>query len=693
MTNAERRDFAGRWLTLGQIATASFVVLFLELALIRWLPSQVRATGYFPNIVLLSAFLGLGIGSLLTNRRPLMNWWPLTVALLVALTAVMGRVIFTQEESAEHLYLLYLDMPRDAPVIGSVRLPIILLFIATAIPFIPLGQYVAARLAASRQVATSLWGYVADLGGSLLGVIGFAVMSFARTPPFWWFVGAFVVSLFLYQRLRDRVMHVILAVLIVGTVVAVERASHYSPYYALSIRRAAEHIEILANGSQHQVEVPLRNSDRLQNPSLRRMREGYHLPYRLLKKPPQSVLILGAGTGNDVAVALDEGAKRVDAVEIDPVILELGALHPDRPYSDPRVRVFNTDARAFLNHSDERYDLVLFGTLDSMTKLSALSSVRLDNYVYTAESLASVRRHLNPDGGLALLFWNGGKKFIHEHILAAILVGFRERPKVVAEDFGMFDRMYLAGAGFAHLERGSPAISDAMAGDVARKIDVPTDDWPYLYLRSKTITPFYLSIIAAIVVISAIAVFAISKEMRASVRKGMDLEMFLFGAAFMLIETRLVTEMNLVWAATWLTSAVVFGSILVMIIVATVLMQLRPIPWWFAATGLIIASLATWAIPTRALVGLDTPVRLLASVLFAGAPVFFAACCFALLFRSRERPDVAFGWNMLGAVAGGMLEFSSMMVGIKAMALLALVAYLAAFLIRQRAPRTLEPGP
>ena len=48
-------------------------------------------------------------------------------------------------------------------------------------------------------------------------------------------------------------------------------------------------------------------------------------------------LVLGAGTGNDVAVALSEGAEHVDAVEIDPVILELGSrLHPDHPYVSPR---------------------------------------------------------------------------------------------------------------------------------------------------------------------------------------------------------------------------------------------------------------------------------------------------------------------------------------------------------------------
>jgi spermidine synthase len=655
-------------------------VLLQELALIRWLPAQVRAIGYFPNVVLLSAFLGLGVGSLLAARRSLLGWWPVALGVLTGVSAYLHGIVFTQEASAEHLYLLYLDLPRNAPVIESVRLPIVVLFVLSAASFVPLGQYVAARLAAAKRVATSLWGYVADLCGSLLGVIAFTALSFAGTKPWLWFAVLALMAILLFERNRGAAFPAAVLGAVVAIVAMSERAQLYSPYYALSVRRGPEHTEILTNGSRHQIAVPLRNRNALRDPSLRRMREGYHVPYRLLAKPPKSVLILGAGTGNDVAVALDSGAERIDAVEIDPVILQLGRLHPDRPYADPRVHAINADARSFLNHTEAKYDLIVFGTLDSMTRLSALSSVRLDNYVYTAECFAAVRKHLNPGGGVALLFWTGSKTFIDRHIGAAITTGFGEVPVVVSRHYAMFDRMYLVGPAFAHL-RARPPVTEELLARLRSEVNVPTDDWPYLYLQERTISPFYLSVIAMILGVAAIAVFGVSREMRES---RPDVEMVLFGAAFMLIETRLVTEMNLVWSATWLTSAVVFGSILVTIIAGTVLMQLRPMRWPVAAAGLVLAMLATWAVPARLLVGLDPGARLGASVLFAGAPVFFASCCFALLFRDRARPDAAFGWNMLGAVAGGALEFSSMAIGIKATALLALVAYLAAFLVRQR---------
>ena len=40
----------------------SFLVLFLQVALIRWMPAYVRLLAYFSNFILLAAFLGIGVG-------------------------------------------------------------------------------------------------------------------------------------------------------------------------------------------------------------------------------------------------------------------------------------------------------------------------------------------------------------------------------------------------------------------------------------------------------------------------------------------------------------------------------------------------------------------------------------------------------------------------------------------------------
>ena len=105
------------------------------------------------------------------------------------------------------------------------------------------------------------------------------------------------------------------------------------------------------------------------------------------------VLIVGAGTGTDVAIALAQGAQHVDAVEIDPKLQRIGAeLHPDHPYQDPRVTVHINDGRAFLERTDAtlRPDPVRAARLADAGQ-PAQSSLRLESYLFTPRGHASPR--------------------------------------------------------------------------------------------------------------------------------------------------------------------------------------------------------------------------------------------------------------------------------------------------------------
>ena len=114
---------------------------------------------------------------------------------------------------------------------------------------------------------------------------------------------------------------------------------------------------------------------------------AYNIPYRFYPAPP-SVLVLGAGSGNDVAAAVRNGAGPLVAVEIDPLILKLGReLHFEKPYDSPRVQVVLDDARSYIQNSSDKFDVIVFSLLDSHTTASHFSNIRLDNYVYTVESL------------------------------------------------------------------------------------------------------------------------------------------------------------------------------------------------------------------------------------------------------------------------------------------------------------------
>lgn len=664
----------------------SFAVLVQELALIRWLPAQVRVLAYFPNLVLLGAFLGLGIGCMRAGKRSLLWSWPVTLLATAVCARLLHGVAFSQESASEHLWLLYGDLPENAPVVNDVRPPVLFFFALAAATFVGPGQLLAERLDAFTAEGKPLTGYAWDLTGSLLGTCAFAVASFLWSPPVLWFGLPLLAAVPFFRRSwRTLGLYAAAAAAILAVVAVRDATAIYSPYYALTLRGvsagfASRGLAVLTNGSIHQYGLPV-GSGNATGERFIKSRDDYRIPYKLLGRAPDRVLVLGAGTGNDVAVALAMGARHVDAVEIDPAIGKVGALHPDRPYSSPKVTLHVTDARNFLARTTEQYDLIVFGTLDSMTRLSALASVRLDNFVYTVESLQAARAHLKPDGGVALYFMVG-TQHVHHRLLAILREAFGEPPRVVQGlTGGLFSTIYMAGPalGLAADRAAAAELTTALQG-----VEPATDDWPYLYLHDASLTWFYWTVMAGILALSLGAALLASRELRASLRTGIDLEMFLLGLAFLLLETKSVTAMALAWGATWVTSAVVFASILLMALLGTLAHKRWRWPDALVVPLLVATLLAGWALPTRALVAVSLPGRALLSLLIAGGPVFFAAMLFASAFAARKAPGTAFGWNLVGAVAGGLIELFSMAWGLRALHLIALAAYLGVALVRVR---------
>jgi spermidine synthase len=677
------------------LTLTSFVVLFQELALIRWMGGQVRVLAYFPNIVLISAFLGLGIGTMRAGKTLRLWIWPVSLMVLVAAALLMHGIAWTSRSTSEFLWLLYNDIP-DAPVVHDVRPPMLIAFLLTAVSFVVPGQIVGERLQDFRRGGNPLGGYIADLAGSLIGVIAFAIASFYRTFPATWFAVILIGGGLLFANIDRRalIVQVICAAAILTLIIATEHTAVYSPYYALRAKTTpiGNGIRILANGSWHQYAAPLRRADKINSDFDRDLRANYSFPYHLLRQKPRQVLVLGAGSGNDVAIALDNGAEHVDAVEIDPVIIEMGrSLHPDRPYLSPRVQVINTDARAFLRNTTNRYDLIVFGTLDSMTRISALANVRLDNFVYTADCMRVARERLTSDGGMVLYFMVHNRS-IHDKLAAILTRAFGEPPLMAVGFKNMFSEIFFAGPAWNHLRTAEQRARQEAAVRAMAAVDVPTDDWPYLYLENRKISGFYWSVALSFLFISGVLIALLAPEMRHKASQHFDGEIFLFGVAFLLLETKLVTQMSLLWGGTWITNAVVFASILVMILIGTIATQYRSIPFSVAAIGLVLTLLATYIVPTEWLLAQSPVARLTLSIVFAGAPVLFASVCFALLFKQRADPNLSFGWNLAGAVVGGLIELVAMAIGLNALTLIALIAYLAAFLLYRRHQPQIVPA-
>jgi hypothetical protein len=156
-----------------------------------------------------------------------------------------------------------------------------------------------------------------------------------------------------------------------------------------------------------------------------------------------------------------------------------------------------------------------------------------------------------------------------------------------------------------------------------------------------------------------------------------DPQMFLLGAAFLLLETRAVTQLSLLFGSTWVVNTSVFGGVLFMVLAANLLAaRLRSYDrrLWYGLLALSLLGL--WLLPPRVLMELTLLSRAVLGGLAFAVPIFFAGVIFSSELRTRADASAALGSNLCGAVVGGLLENLSMMIGLKAIGLLALAIYL-----------------
>ena len=131
------------------------------------------------------------------------------------------------------------------------------------------------------------------------------------------------------------------------------------------------------------------------------------VPFHLLERP--RVLVLGAGAGADVLQAIHHGARAIDAVELNPQIVDLVeqrfAEFSGAPYSAPGVRIHIGEARGFVASRDDRFDLIQVALLDASGASAAGLYALSESYLYTVEALQEYLRHLEPGGLLAITRW------------------------------------------------------------------------------------------------------------------------------------------------------------------------------------------------------------------------------------------------------------------------------------------------
>lgn len=696
------------------ILLISILGLFLELMLIRWIGTEVRIFAYLQNTVLVVCFLGLGMGCFTSDK-------PVKVRnILIPLLALVTLLAFPPTRAILAKITNLLSVLDDLAiwehaisdgwsatllrVSGGLGLTLGLMILIWE-TFVPIGRLLGRLMDSREQV---IWAYSVNVGGSLLGIWLFAGLSALSLPPLAWlliacglllpFVGA--------GRVQAVNLGLISALLLAGIFVGYDSQAletHWSPYQKLVLKEVSQKDYgwsgklISVNNAGYQGIIDL-NHDRLrQDPSLDHELIGlsqYDVPLRF-KPDPKRVLIVGAGSGNDVAGALRGGAEHVTAVEIDAAIVDMGRRHhPERPYDSPRVRIVVDDARSFFATTTEKYDLIIFGLLDSHTT-TAMTNARLDHYVYTRESIARARDLLAPGGVMALSF-EAFKPFISDRMARCLREVFGQEPLT----FRMLPGREVGWGGVLFVVGDQPSISTALASDqkladwIARcqkenpieltyQTAVCTDDWPYLYLQRARIPTLYFLLAALMGVLLYYGQRRLQIPRLLGDWTAPDWHFFFMGSAFLLLEVQNISKASVVLGNTWIVSAVIISAVLLMILLANCIVARFPkLPQTAVWISLIGSCLAIYLVDLSSFAFLYYPVKAAVVGALTTLPMLFAGMIFIESFGRVEHKNRALGANLLGSLIGGMLQSLTFLTGIKALLLVVAGLYLCAWLTR-----------
>ena len=742
----------------------SFLILFLELAAIRWFPAHVLYLTFFTNVVLLASFLGMSVGCLAaSHRRNYLSWTPLL--LVVALAAAHAVEIssgsfmnFVDVGNQASPQQVYFGTEYHSQDLSRYAIPVEILcgffFIVIALAFVGPGQELGRGL---KRWPSRVQAYTLNIAGSILGIAVFAACSWLEIPAYCWFLlVALGLAYFYFVSPDDRFrgpllgwgsLTMILLLLVVW--LAAFSPAHdkrpgqpaaqqfWSPYYRIDFNQPD--LSLSVNLIYHQQMVS-RNENF----------PAYALPHLLNRdagRPPfEDVLIIGAGSGNDVSRALQWGAKQIDAVEIDPAINRLGrAYHPDRPYQDARVRIQLDDGRNFLRSTERKYDLIVYALVDSLVLHSGYSNIRLESFLFTRQTFEDVRRHLKPNGTfviynyfrqgwLAARLQRGLDEVFGESNSLVLTLPYRKVIDPEKATFGDFT-IFFAGAtgelrdsfsrqpdywlrddqppgpaspnGFQQPDFEASKAGEQPPEPEAAKtshwqhfglasvlppaggLRTATDDWPFLYLRQPMIPTLSLRGMLIMGGLGLLLIFLFLPRTKKDARPPLDgsavatklvstlnLQLFFLGAGFMLVETKAVVTMALLFGSTWVVNSVVFLAVLVMILVANLwTLRFNPARLWPYYAGLLVTLALNAIVPLDFFLGMSRSLQVLGSCLLVFAPILFAGIIFAASFKRTKEPDRAFGVNIAGALLGGLAEYSSMLLGFQYLVLVAILFY------------------
>jgi len=715
----------------------SVLALFLELMLIRWVGTEIRIFAYLQNTVLVVCFLGLGLGCLTCRMSFTIRSLLVSLSVLVLLFALpFSRIALsriTEMLSAPTDLLIWSPGPtvnRWYSVVFSVAglgLTFLLMVLIWEV-FIPLGRLLGRLL---DEHPRPIWAYSVNVGGSLIGIWLFVLLSaFDQPPTIWFAVAAFLLAVLILtnRSVPDRRIDLLLSAGLIVLAYFAQREPgamevHWSPYQKLALYKTDPEAAkselrsgslaigeignylVMVNNTGYQEMIDLSasrvESDPARFPASMRGMSQYDIPF-LLHPRPVRVLIVGAGSGNDAAGALRQGVEHVTAVEIDPVIASLGQrFHPERPYDSPRVELVRDDARSFFGTTRDRYDVISFGLLDSHTT-TAMSNIRLDHFVYTKESLQDARSLLS-DGGVMVMSFFVQRPFIADRMVRVLREVFGQEPicfKLPQTYYGRGGMMFIAG-NIEQIRRriaGNPRLASLIEQwqrestlHLAGTTPIATDDWPYIYLETPRVPLLHY----LITILMALLLFrgAVLLKIRGMITDWNTTywHFFFLGAAFLLLEIQNISKASVVLGNTWLVNAVIISGILAMVLLANLITARFPtLPSWPIYSGLGATCVLLYFIDIAGLGFLPYAFKALVVGGLTSLPMLFGGIIFIRSFTAAKRKDQALGANLIGSLVGGLLQSITFVTGIRALLLIVSGLYLAALWTRPKPTVILE---
>ena len=324
-----------------QIITVSFVILFLELLLIRLISTEIRIFSYFSNLLLLGIFIGSGLGMFIKKHIPI-GTSAIFLSIITSIVIFGWMFNITEQISPLSESFIWFQSLRSSlgGIIAGLFSTLFLFFLIAGI-FVPLGQILGNLLEDTNKLIKV---YSINVFASLAGMWIFQTISLFNISLFIGILFAQLLLIILAENLTQKKIILgcfFISLLLVGGYYEKEKSQTiWSPYQKLTLLLEPKN-DLQAQGYTLQVnnvgymglldlsdEYTEKLAEKLKGQKLPelfdiRFMNQYNLPF-LIKPKNSNVLIIGSGGGNDIAGALRANVSTVDAVEIDPEIINFG---------------------------------------------------------------------------------------------------------------------------------------------------------------------------------------------------------------------------------------------------------------------------------------------------------------------------------------------------------------------------------